>query len=46
MGSKLKIRSQNDVNGAFIFNFNVNFTYPGVFIVNFEDISHLARRKK
>ena len=46
MGSKLTIRSQNDVNGAFIFNFNVNFTYPGVFIVNFEDISHLARRKK
>ena len=31
---------------VFIFNFIVNFTYSGVFIVNFEHISHLARREK
>ena len=29
-----------------ILNFIGNFTYSGVFIVNFEHISHLARREK
>ena len=38
--------AKNDVNGLFIFNFIVNFTYSGVFIVNFQHISHLARREK
>ena len=36
----------NHVNGVFIFNFIVNFKYSGVFTVNFEHISHLARREK
>ena len=29
----LLLRGQNDVNGVFIFNFIVNFTYSGVFNV-------------
>ena len=36
----------NHVNGVFILNFIVNFKYSGVFTVNFEHISHLARRGK
>ena len=36
----------NDVNSVFIFNFIVNFTCSGVFIADFEYISHLARREK
>ena len=46
MGSKSTIKSQNDVNGVFIFNFIVNFTYSVIFIVNFEHISRLAQREK
>ena len=32
-------------HGVFIVNFVVNFTYSAAFIVNFEHISHLARRE-
>ena len=33
-------------HGVFISNFIINFTYSVVFIINFEQISHLARREK
>ena len=33
------------MNGVVIFNFIVNVTYSGVFIVNFEYISHFARHE-
>ena len=33
------------MNGVFIVNFIVNLTYSGVFIVDFEHISHLGRRE-
>ena len=46
MCSKLTKRGQNDANDVFIFNFIINFTYFGVFIVNFEHISHMARCEK
>ena len=36
---------QNDVNGVFIVNFIVIFTNSGVFIFNFEHLSHLAQRE-
>ena len=38
--------TMNSVNGVFIFDFIINFMYSGVFIVNFEHISHFARREK
>ena len=34
------------MNGVLIFNFVVNFTYSGVFIVKIEHIPHLLRREK
>ena len=34
------------MNNVFIFNFIVNFTYYGLFIVNFQHMSYLARREK
>ena len=33
------------MNGVVIFNFIVNVTYSGVFIVNFEYISHFTRHE-
>ena len=32
--------NNKDVNSVFIFNFIVNVTYSGFFIVNFEHFSH------
>ena len=43
--SKLTIKKPERRHSVFIVNFIVNFTYSGVFIINFEHVSHLARRE-
>ena len=46
MRSKLTIKRPERCQRCLYFNFIVNFTYSGVFIVNFEHISNLGRREK
>ena len=45
MCSKLTIKRPEWRQRCFIVNFIANFTYSGVFIVNFEHISHPALRE-
>ena len=46
MRSKLTIKRPERRQRCLSFDFIVNFTYSGVFIVSFEHIFHLARREK